>query len=473
MPQALAPTTDDTSRGEPLRVIVVGRAEGIAQRLRRADRIELVRVGSALEAVGELSDPLDSGSPTRSVVLVGRDAEPAQDAGDLDRFLSALRRVDPAVSVLRVGMTDQPDVPSGYDGALAADAGESELSRAVMPPPRERVQAPVEQTGHDSVQTQDSAPRAHVGDLLDAAQHSARASEIPTPVRVDAPRGVMVPGDRLPGDGELALALLRGGDPVEEAIALLRRRTGQDDLDLLPPGERGERVACEGHLYGSLTTGAVADGRMEPETLRAYAAWLGAWIRLAEQHRELTEAAFTDPLTGAWNRRYFDRFLGEAVEQTRQRRGSLTLMIFDIDDFKRYNDQHGHAAGDEILCESVRLLRGVIRPTDRVCRIGGDEFAVIFYEPDGPRDPGSQHPQSVEQLARRYQAEIAKAKYPKLGPEAPGTLTISGGLATFPWDGHDAESLVERADQLALESKRQGKNALTLGPGAAAEHGKR
>ena len=477
---------------DPLRVIVVGRAGGMAQSLRRVPDLELVRVGTALEAVGELSDPIDASSPADSVVLIGSDAEPEGRDGDLDRFLAALRLVDPAVRVLRVddglntgsvpgGIAEAP----GYDGAIAPDADASVL-RAVR-------KAATEESGHAAMPAGHSSARAEVraevdadsgadpgiapasapvsapasgpglgkgpdlGDLIDRALGAG-------PVRVEPPRA---PADRLPGDGELAMTMLRGGDVVEEALALLRRRTGLTDLELCAPGEPGEPVVFDRRSYGVLSTNAVADGRLEPDTLRAHAAWLAGWIRLVEQHRELTEAAFTDPLTGAWNRRYFERFLGQAVEQTRVRRGSLTLMVFDIDNFKSYNDRFGHPSGDEILCETVRLLRAVIRPTDRVCRIGGDEFAVIFFEPDGPRDPSSRHPQSVHDLARRFQSQIARANYPKLGTDAPGTLTISGGLATFPWDGHDAATLITRADELALRSKSQGKNALTFGPGAA------
>ena len=141
-------------------------------------------------------------------------------------------------------------------------------------------------------------------------------------------------------------------------------------------------------------------------------------------------------------------------------------MVYDFDDFKRYNDAFGHAAGDEILCETTRLLRSVIRPTDRVCRIGGDEFAVIFDDPSGPRSGEGRHPTSIGAIAERFQRQVCAHRFPKLGADAQGTLTISGGMATFPWDGHDASSLLERADALALESKRQGKNLITLGPGA-------
>jgi diguanylate cyclase (GGDEF)-like protein len=144
-------------------------------------------------------------------------------------------------------------------------------------------------------------------------------------------------------------------------------------------------------------------------------------------------------------------------------------MVFDIDNFKTYNDRFGHEAGDEILCETVRLLTSVIRKGDRVCRIGGDEFAIIFADPEGPRSAGSAHPESIETIARRFQDQVCKMRFPKLGVEAPGTLSISGGLATYPWDGADATALLRKADQLALESKRAGKNALTFGPGAQRE----
>jgi len=140
-------------------------------------------------------------------------------------------------------------------------------------------------------------------------------------------------------------------------------------------------------------------------------------------------------------------------------------MVFDIDDFKHYNDRFGHDAGDEVLRETVRLLNSVIRSGDKVCRIGGDEFAVIFADLEGPRELGSNHPESVEQIAARFQDQICQMKFPKLGLDAPGTLSVSGGLATYPWDGTTAADLLHHADQLALQSKCKGKNVITMGPG--------
>jgi two-component system cell cycle response regulator len=141
-------------------------------------------------------------------------------------------------------------------------------------------------------------------------------------------------------------------------------------------------------------------------------------------------------------------------------------MVFDIDNFKTYNDLYGHEAGDQVLCETVELLRATIRRGDYVFRIGGDEFVVIFSDTEGPRGEHSAPPESVEQIAHRFQAQVCDLRFPQLGVDAPGTLSISAGLATFPWDGHDGPSLLRHADQLALESKRSGKNAITFGPGA-------
>lgn len=206
------------------------------------------------------------------------------------------------------------------------------------------------------------------------------------------------------------------------------------------------------------------------DVLRREGASLGAWMALAAQQEQLRRAAFTDELTGAWNRRYFHRYLGAAIEQARPLRRTVSLLVFDLDNFKSYNDRFGHSAGDEILVESVKLIKGIVRPSDRVCRVGGDEFAVIFYDPEGPRNPGV--PQSanglnsVAEIARRFQKQICEHRFPKLGMQAPGELSISGGMATFPWDAQSAADLIERADGLAMQSKRQGKNMIVLGPGA-------
>ena len=272
-------------------------------------------------------------------------------------------------------------------------------------------------------------------------------------------------------DQSLVQDMLRGRGVLDSAVELINRRLGRSDITFVSADAPGAAIGVP-VIVGNKVTGVLntADTRwlngQGRSLLATHATWLATWIKLEIQQGELRRCAFTDSLTGAWNRRYFERFLSAAMEQSRIARRPLTVMLFDIDSFKHYNDTYGHGAGDEILVETVKLLKSVIRPSDRVCRVGGDEFAVIFYEPDGPRDPSSKPLESIYEIACRFQKQVCQHRFPKLGEEALGTLTISGGLASYPWDGHDAASLLEEADRYAMESKRQGKNAITLGPGA-------
>ena len=233
-------------------------------------------------------------------------------------------------------------------------------------------------------------------------------------------------------------------------------------------GERGGSGAEKGGTKGNESPGGSGEQGASAGAVAGlceHAAWLGGWLYLRELHIRLRRAAFTDPLTGAWNRRYFDRFLTAAIGNARGHRRNVTLLVFDIDNFKSYNDSYGHGAGDEILVEAVRLMRSVIRPTDRVCRIGGDEFAVVFHDPHGAREPGSVSNINVREVAERFRVQLAQHRFPKLSSAAPGTLTISGGMASFPWDGTGVAELLARADQLAMEAKAGGKNCITFGRG--------
>ncbi|TVQ58116.1 MAG: GGDEF domain-containing protein [Phycisphaerales bacterium] len=267
------------------------------------------------------------------------------------------------------------------------------------------------------------------------------------------------------GDTDLVRAIMEHPDGVREtAVALLREQTGWDSLTLLDPpkdDDHGAIVEANGLVFGELRAAEAT-----AEELTPWAEWLAYWLELDRTYADFRHKAYHDWLTGAWNRRYFVDFLEQVIAEASKRRRPITLMVFDIDDFKRYNDQYGHAAGDEILRETVRLLNSVIRSEDRVCRIGGDEFAVIFADLDKPRSPGSEPPHTVDQIAQRFQEQICDMRFPKLGIDAPGTLSISAGLATYPWDGDDPIKLLRHADELALRSKNSGKNAITLGPGA-------
>ena len=187
--------------------------------------------------------------------------------------------------------------------------------------------------------------------------------------------------------------------------------------------------------------------------------------------RKLEELATTDELTGLKNRRYIWEFARQIIERARRENRRVTLLMFDIDDFKHYNDVYNHGAGDEILREAAVLMRRSCRPHDVVGRIGGDEFAVIFW--DDPqltsegrgserRSVSVDHPKEPIFIANRFRQELKKAELPSLGLEGKGVLSISGGLASFPRDGSSVDELFGQADAALLEAKRSGKNRIYL-----------
>jgi diguanylate cyclase (GGDEF)-like protein len=264
-------------------------------------------------------------------------------------------------------------------------------------------------------------------------------------------------------DRAMLSAVMDDQDAIEAGLHVIRRRIGRADVRYtsgqVEPGTAFAPVSHHGRPLGYLLS---VSGAAQIELAEA-GVWLGQWIALQQIVRDAKQAAITDELTGALNRRYLDRFLDQAIAQSAQRRNMLSVMVFDIDHFKMFNDRYGHAAGDEILVETVKLLRSVIRPDDRVCRVGGDEFVVVFYEPAGPREANTRHPQSIEAVAERFRKQIAEHRFPKLGADAIGKLTISAGLATFPWDGRTGKELLTVADSNLYRAKREGRNALVFG----------
>ncbi|HYC99930.1 MAG TPA: GGDEF domain-containing protein, partial [Phycisphaerales bacterium] len=265
-------------------------------------------------------------------------------------------------------------------------------------------------------------------------------------------------------DRDVLTMVTAGRSPLPAAVALLRHRLGAGDVAFRASGGAapavvaGAPVIVSGETVGQLTSSVA-----RPDQLADGASWLAGWLVLRRAHAQACRSALTDSLTGAFNRRFFDRFLPAAMEQAGRDRHDLSVLLLDVDNFKTFNDRYGHAAGDQILTETVRLLRSLVRNEDRVCRIGGDEFAVVFFEPHGPREPGSKHFDSAQSAAARFRTAIETHRFPRLGPEAVGRLTISGGLATFPWHGLTADALMAVGDRALLEAKRLGKNAIVIG----------
>jgi diguanylate cyclase (GGDEF)-like protein len=165
-------------------------------------------------------------------------------------------------------------------------------------------------------------------------------------------------------------------------------------------------------------------------------------------NRRLEELAITDGLTGLHNHRHFQGRLRRDLEIARRAGRPLSIVMFDVDHFKAYNDTYGHPAGDEVLRRVAEALRHEARAADLVARYGGEEFVVAM--PDADRDAAHA---AAERIRRHVLAE--------------GVVTISGGIATFPADGVDAETLIERADRALYRAKREGRDRIAPGAEAA------
>ncbi len=242
-------------------------------------------------------------------------------------------------------------------------------------------------------------------------------------------------------------------------------------------GQATKPVLQEPIHRGDKVVGSIALGRHRTGTFTASdATRLGDYARLIEtvieqvrERQHWQELAWRDDLTGLRNRRYFDATLAELLGKAAAERLRVTVLLFDIDDFKSYNDRYGHATGDALLREVATLLTHCSREHDVVARYGGDEFGIVLWDAEKPRVPGSQHPSEPMALADRFRHAIHQHSFRCLGPEAPGPVTISGGLACFPWDGKTCDDIVRSADEALLAAKRTGKNQIVLANGSSSQ----
>ncbi|GMV95723.1 MAG: GGDEF domain-containing protein [Phycisphaerae bacterium] len=200
----------------------------------------------------------------------------------------------------------------------------------------------------------------------------------------------------------------------------------------------------------------------EVEKLGHYARLVAHLLAAAEERQRWQTLAMIDETTSLPNRRYLKLKLEEILRRAAAEQLRVTVLIFDLDGFKHFNDAYGHAAGDAVLRDTAQLFRKHCRQHDVVARYAGDEFVVVFWDAEEPRVAGSRHPTDVLSVLRRVKKALAAHEFPMLGPEAVGKITISGGLASFPWDANTADGLLQRADQALLGAKRAGKNRIFL-----------
>lgn len=166
-------------------------------------------------------------------------------------------------------------------------------------------------------------------------------------------------------------------------------------------------------------------------------------LRQAEE--KLRFLAHHDPLTGLTNRLLFNDRLDSALRAARRYGNGLALLFLDLNDFKLINDTHGHAAGDRVLCEIARRLECCVRETDTVARMGGDEFTILLTDIQSQEVAFRKVDQILALMAEPLGNEFGEVRMP----------SCSIGLACYPVDGEDADSLLSHADNNMYRMKKR------------------
>jgi diguanylate cyclase (GGDEF)-like protein len=220
--------------------------------------------------------------------------------------------------------------------------------------------------------------------------------------------------------------------------------TGYSSLLVLPlQKEKGEAI-------GALTVAVKKTGlftRDRQEILELIAGQVAVKIDLGQAHEEINRLATIDGLTGLINHRTFQQGFEVMLAREERRAGALSLLLCDIDHFKKINDNHGHPFGDKVLREVAAVLRRAVRSVDLAARYGGEEFVLVL---EGAGAQGGLL------MAERIRQEIEKMVF--RNESGPVRITLSLGFAVYPDHGVDKECLISRADQALYRAKKQGRN---------------
>ena len=252
---------------------------------------------------------------------------------------------------------------------------------------------------------------------------------------------LLVPSDGVPP------APSRGEPPVKTAIAVPLENSKGQVVGVLALYDR--------EIAESFT-------ELDLETVFSVARQAGVAVENVMLHQEAQKLSITDSVTGVWNRRYLSMRLAQEVERSIRFRRPLSVLMLDVDHFKRINDEFGHHRGDSVLVELAERIMGAVRgQVDTVARYGGEEFVLVLPETasDGART-----------VAQKIVETVAREPFGSDG-EVQIWVTVSIGTATFPRNGYTQNSLVRAADDAMYEAKARGRNGVVssdeLGPAAS------
>ena len=231
---------------------------------------------------------------------------------------------------------------------------------------------------------------------------------------------------------------------IDEAGAAFNADTDtlHDPSDLMAmANEQLAEMAMREHVASAQAFARQQDAELEKKELEL-------------QNRELAKQALHDPLTGAYNRNYFDEALAKEVERCRRDAAPIGVLFIDIDKFKNLNDTYGHAFGDEVLKGVSQLFETVIRSSDTFARYGGEEFVFMLVQPTE---------NGLHKIAERIRMSVEAEQFLFEGKQVPVTISIGGTIAMPGREADDIqEQLLTQADEAMYDSKENGRNQVHI-----------
>ncbi len=252
--------------------------------------------------------------------------------------------------------------------------------------------------------------------------------------------------------------IINGGKPVlinDYDKSEIEFRFQPDDLKIIP----FRSAAGVPFITGSIISGGVllesyrSNSYMKDDinTLKLFSKNFSAIFNRLMIYQSMKDLAMIDGLTNLYNHRAFKDLLQVEIERSRRYGGTITLLILDLDNFKRINDTYGHLHGDYVLKKSAKLIRSSVRTIDTVARYGGEEFAVILINVDND---------DCIKTAERICINMRNFLFNK--GKMTERITISIGISKYPGDGEDIQSLISSADMAMYKAKRAGGNQVVV-----------
>lgn len=215
----------------------------------------------------------------------------------------------------------------------------------------------------------------------------------------------------------------------------------------------GTKLPFSGGTFGAMFLGEKTDGAKYRQTdldiLSILVNMAGITYKNVRHLKSIEELSYTDSITSLYNYRYFYKRLTEEVFRAKRFDRKLALVIFDIDDFKIYNDTYGHQAGDQLLKQLGELLSRTVRSIDVVSRYGGEEFCIIMPESDQ---------EECLKFLERLRKNIMNFAFKDEHSKEEHNITVSLGGAIYPYDARSVDRLIYCADMALLKAKSTGKN---------------